>query len=140
MTDQELAEYDDCELEVLDDRWAAPMTFSDVKHLYETLPGERMSGGVDDGKDVPADWNRRVSEAEDKARVAAEAKEKARVAAEAKARVAAEAKEQARVAAEAKEQALVADRIEKAPVATEEWWDKCVTAYEEAQAIESETP
>ena len=43
-------------------RWADPMTFSDVKHLYGTLPGERMSSRVDDGKDVPADWNRRVSE------------------------------------------------------------------------------
>ena len=35
MTDQELAECDDCELEAVDGRWDAPMTFSDVLALCE---------------------------------------------------------------------------------------------------------
>ena len=111
MTDQEMAEADDTDagdiFKALDGRWAAPMTFSDVKHLYETLPGERMSGGVDDGRDVPADWNRVAAEAEDKARVAAEAKDKEWRASmaefEEKARVEAEAKGKAWVAAHAEE-------------------------------------
>ena len=38
MTAQELAEYDDCELDLLTGRWAAPMTFSDVRGLCETAP------------------------------------------------------------------------------------------------------
>ena len=41
MTDAELSEFNGPRLddaEALAGRWAAPMTFSEVKHLYETLP------------------------------------------------------------------------------------------------------
>ena len=76
--------------EALDGRWAAPMTFSDVKHLYNTLPGDTRPSGVDDARDVPADWDRVAAEAREKALVAAEAKEKAQAE---KALVAREAKD-----------------------------------------------
>ena len=71
LTDQELAEYDDCELEALDGRWADPMTFSEVRALYETAPkmseerakemrGWGMSALVGDCLvEVPSDWNSR---------------------------------------------------------------------------------
>ena len=121
MTEQELAEYDDCELDLLTGRWAAPMTFSDVRGLCETAPkmskeeASRFSATVGDCHvDVPADWNRVAAEG----LVAAEAKEKARVAAEAKkdeahALVMAEFKEKARVAAEAKAKAWVEAHAEE---------------------------
>ena len=119
-TDQELAEYDDCELKLLTGRWAEPMTFSEVQVLYETLPGERMASGVDDGKDVPADWNRVAAEG----LVAAEAKKKARVAAEwakhEKHSLLMLERKEARFAAEAKEKARVADRLETDWVAAKE--------------------
>ena len=131
-------------MELLTGRWAAPMTFSDVRGLCETAPkmsqekvDETPTWGSDPPSvgdcqvDVPADWNRVAAEG----LVAAEAKEKARVAAEAKkaekhALVMAEFKEKARVAAEAKEKAWVEAEAEdkdweaaeeKARVADEEW-------------------
>ena len=68
MTDQELAEADvndDDLFEALDGRWAAPMTFSDVRALCETAhkmtkeEASRFSSTEGDCQvDVPADWNR----------------------------------------------------------------------------------
>ena len=65
-TAQELAEYDDCELDLLTGRWADPMTFSDVRALCETAhkltkeEASRFSSSTegDCHVDVPADWNR----------------------------------------------------------------------------------
>ena len=106
--------------EALDGRWAAPMTFSDVKHLYNTLPGDTRPSGVDDARDVPADWDRVAAEAREKALVAAEAKEKAQAE---KALVAREAREKARESAKDKEWRVVAAegqaQVEKARVARE---------------------
>ena len=84
MTEQELAESytragdsadsapsDQC-IELLTGRWAAPMTFSDVRGLCETAPkmsqeevdetptwDEDPPSVGDCGVDVPVDWNRR---------------------------------------------------------------------------------
>ncbi len=60
MTDAEKAYYreGDADVEALAGRWSVPMTFSEVKHLYETLPKAPKEWG-DDCRFVPADWHTR---------------------------------------------------------------------------------
>ena len=61
--EQELAEDDDDEFEALDGRWAKPMTFSEVRVLYETahkMTKEDECWSVGDcNVELPADRNRR---------------------------------------------------------------------------------
>ena len=66
MTDEELADDDDDLYEAIDGRWAKPMTFSEVRALYETahkMTKEEAAGFSSTEGDchvtVPADWNRR---------------------------------------------------------------------------------
>ena len=65
MTADDLSEYNgpknDC-AELITGRWTAPVTFSEVKHLFETLPVCSASpeefGFVFETKDVSVDWKR----------------------------------------------------------------------------------
>ena len=61
MTDAELSEYNGPDLddaEALAGRWSEPMTFSEVRHLYETLPKAPACWG-EECRLVPVDWHTR---------------------------------------------------------------------------------